>query len=299
MEHDQSSSLIPPVQRSGIECGSRSGPSSVERRRLTEALVAELQRCEGGERCRVRQELVLVNRCVADSIAGRYGGRGLQLEDIRQVAREALVKAVLRFDPDSGADLLSFAVPTITGEIKRHFRDHGWMVRPPRRIQELQQRVGRAVDELRQETDRDPTREEVAARLGVTLREYDAAQEAYGCFSPTSLDQPRTEGGRTWGEALEGENRASEAAEARVMLEPLVRRLPARDRRILYLRFFEDRTQSEIGEDLGITQTQVSRLLAEIYGTLRESLGDPLGPETPQGCGLVGPRRATERSRAS
>lgn len=248
--------------------------ASGERRRCTAVLVAQLATCSAQERPRLQEQLILVNQGVAESLASRYSGRGVAAEDVRQVACEALVKAVRRFDPGAGKDLLSFAVPTITGEIKRHFRDHGWVVRPPRRLQELQQRIGPVVDALRHQLDREPTAEEVASRLGVSPEEYDAALGAYGCFSPLSLDQPRTESGSTLGEGLSAEEGSVEAAETRVLLEPLVRELPLRDRRILYLRFFEDRTQAEIGEDLGITQTQVSRLLSGIFDSLRESLDD-------------------------
>src|SRR5690606_15551780 len=120
------------------------------------------------------------NRPVAWSIAGRYGGRGVAVEDLRQVACEGLVKAVRRFDPETGHDLLSYAVPTIHGEIKRHFRDLGWSVRPPRRIQELQQEIRPAVHDLGQMLAREPRAAEVAARLGVSASEYDAATSAYG-----------------------------------------------------------------------------------------------------------------------
>lgn len=256
--------------------------AGVDRRRCTAALVARLGRCPSHERARLQEQLILLNQGVADSLAARYAGRGVAAEDVRQVACEALVKAVRRFDPTAGKDLLSFAVPTITGEIKRYFRDHGWAVRPPRRVQELQQRLGPVVDALRHELDREPTPEEVAGRLDVGLAEYESALAAYGCFSPLSLDQPRTETGSTLADGLQADDGSAEAAEARVMLEPLVRELPLRDRRILYLRFFEDRTQAEIGEDLGITQTQVSRLLSGIYGTLRDSL-EPGGGVRPTG----------------
>jgi RNA polymerase sigma-B factor len=246
-----------------------------QRMTLTAELLGRLPRASDEQRDEILEEVILLNRCVAESIAVRYAGRGIASDDLRQVAYEGLVKAVQRFDPESGKDLLTFAVPTIRGELRRHFRDHGWSVRPPRRIQELQQRINRADEDLRQRLGREPTTDEVAEDLGIEVAEYDRAMEAYGCFSPTSLDQPTgIDGGRSLGETLVEEAPETSASEARLTLAPVVRELPARDRRILYLRFFEDRTQSEIGDELGVTQMQVSRLLSGIFDKLREAVGE-------------------------
>ena len=246
-----------------------------ERMARTDALLREAADLPEAERRPLLDEVVVLNLCVAESIAQRYSGRGVAAEDLRQVAYEGLVKAVSRFDPANDKDLLSYAVPTVRGEIRRYFRDHGWTVRPPRRVQELQQRINRAAEDLRQSLGRDPEPDEVAADLGIGRDEYDAAEEAQGCFAPASLDGATSPAGdRPLGETLPDEATDAAAAEARLVLAPVVRELPARDRRILYLRFFEERTQSEIGAELGVTQMQVSRLLSGIYDRVRSAVGD-------------------------
>ncbi|GAB6986515.1 sigma-70 family RNA polymerase sigma factor [Nocardioides pyridinolyticus] len=220
----------------------------------------------------LRSQVVLINRGVAESVAMRYRGRGVATEDLYQVAYEGLTKAVQRFDAEMRKDLLTFAVPTIRGELQRYFRDLGWTVRPPRRIQELQGRANQAFSRLSQELGREPTPDEVAAELDISPQDYRDSEAALGCFTPTSLDQPAGESTATVGDLIIEDDDSHEASEARVMLAPVVRDLSERDRRILYLRFFEDRTQSEIGEDLGVTQMQVSRLLSRILGDMREEL---------------------------
>lgn len=221
----------------------------------------------------ILDEIILINRPVAESIAARYFGRGIAPDDLRQTAYEGLVKAVHRFDRGKERDLLSFAVPTIRGEIRRYFRDHGWSVRPPRRIQELQQRIGRVNEILGQELGREPDANEIVGELGVARADFEAAVEAYGAFQPASLDQPQSHtDGRTAGELILAEQTGEAAAEARLMLAPVLRRLPERDRRILYLRFYEDRTQEQIAREIGVTQMQISRLLAGIFLRLREGI---------------------------
>ncbi|WP_166140644.1 sigma-70 family RNA polymerase sigma factor [Nocardioides ochotonae] len=219
------------------------------------------------------EEVVLVNRGVAEAVAARYRNRGIAQDDLVQVAYEGLTKAVKRFDPALRNDLLTYAVPTIRGEVQRYFRDQGWTVRPPRRIQELQWRVNRCLDDLGHELGREPSDEEVMRRLGLDATEYREVVEAFGCFQPTSLDNPvSTDGATTLGDLLADEDTAQRASEARVVLAPVVRQLSERDRRILYLRFFEDRTQEQIGLELGVTQMQVSRLLTRILRRLRDQV---------------------------
>lgn len=219
------------------------------------------------------EEVVLVNRGVAEAVAARYRNRGIAQDDLVQVAYEGLTKAIKRFDPALRNDLLTYAVPTIRGEVQRYFRDQGWTVRPPRRIQELQWRVNRCLDELGHELGREPTDEEVTSRLGLAPAEYREVVEAFGCFQPTSLDNPvSADGATTLGELIADEDGSRNASEARVVLAPVVRQLSERDRRILYLRFFEDWTQEQIGTELGVTQMQVSRLLSRILRRLREQV---------------------------
>jgi RNA polymerase sigma-B factor len=227
------------------------------------------------ERRRLLDEVVVLNLGVANAIAARYRSRGIADDDLRQVAYLALVKAALGFDYATGHDFLSYSVPTIRGEIKRHFRDAGWVVRPPRRIQELQARIAGVEAELSARLGRSPRPSEVAEALQEPLEDVTEALASDGCFTPTSLDRPTVDdGGSTIGDLIGDLDAGQSAAEARVVLGPVVRRLKERDRRILMLRFFNGWTQAEIAADIGVTQMQVSRLLSRILADLRRDLGD-------------------------
>jgi RNA polymerase sigma-B factor len=240
----------------------------------TEALVERLAACtDERERDQLREELIATNMPVARSIASGYRSRGLPLEDLEQVAYLALTKAARRFDASAGHAFLSFSVPTIRGEVRRYFRDHGWMVRPPRRIQELQQRVFRAQSELSFRLGRPPAAREIAEHLDEEIDQVLEAMDGQGCFTPASLDRPVGDGETTLGDLLGGDEATQESAEARVVLAPAVRRLSDRDRRILQMRFFDGLTQREIAETIGVTQMQVSRLLTRIFRDLRNQLG--------------------------
>jgi RNA polymerase sigma-B factor len=221
---------------------------------------------------RINGEIVQLNRGVALAVAARYRSRGVPLEDLRQAACEGLVKAVARFDPERSGELLTFAVPTIRGEIQRYFRDRAWSIRPPRRVQELQQRLGPASEELCQSLGREPTGADLAAWLDVPQRDVEEALQLHECFVTVSLDRPGPGGLRLAEVVTEpGEDELSRV-EARLVLAPAVRRLTDRERRILYLRFVEDRTQAEIGAELGVSQMQVSRLLSRALGELRRQI---------------------------
>lgn len=261
--------------RSGRARDGDRGLSRTERSARTAELLSAVAECRDAcEEQRLRDEVILINRGVAEAVASRYVGRGVARDDLHQVAYEGLTKAVTRFDPATRNDLLTYAVPTIRGELLRYFRDHGWTVRPPRRIQELQWRVNQAIEELEHRLGREPVESEVVASLGISVEEYRDAIEAFGCFSPTSLDQPVTQdaSSASLGDLLPDDDHTLAASEARVVLAPVVRRLSERDRRILHLRFYSDMTQEQIGDDLGVTQTQVSRLLNHILGELRLEL---------------------------
>jgi RNA polymerase sigma-B factor len=271
----------PPVPRPRrASRGGDPGMTREQRADATDGLLALAERTDDdATRQRLLDEVILLNRGVADAVASRYRRRGVPIEDLQQAAYEGLVKAVNRWDSSHGRPLLTYAVPTIRGELQRHFRDHGWTVRPPRRVQELQWQVTACISELTQDLGRDPTDAEVRAQLGITEEEYADAMTAFGCFQPTSLDQPvGGEAAATLGDLIadqaadDGGVDHLAAADARATLGPVVRSLPSRDRRIIYLRFFEEQTQEQIGEELGVTQMQVSRLLSRILRDLRGAI---------------------------
>lgn len=243
-----------------------------ERSALTELLLDAARETDDE---RVRSELlgdvVVVNRRVADAVAMRYRDRGVELEDLQQAAYEGLVKAVRAYDPALAKNLLTFAVPTIRGEVRRHFRDRCWMVRPPRRVQELQARVRDAVDDLQRELGREPTPSEVRTQVGISEEEHADVFGATGCFRPTSLDQEvgAPGGGATLGDLLGGGEDGLAAAEARCMVAGIVGDLAPSDQELVYLRFVEQRTQREIGDELGMSQVRVSRALSRVLAGMR------------------------------
>lgn len=252
-----------------------SGLVAPEDRKATTArlLARAAEASDAAERRRLQDEVVVLNMGIARAVAARYRGKGIADDDLYQAAYVALLKASRGFDPAFGRDFLSYAIPTITGEVKRQFRDFGWMVRPPRPIQKLQSEVCAARNELTQTLGHTPRGSDVAQFLEVPVEDVVEALSADGCFTPTSLDTPLgDESGGTLGDLLADENREMNAAEARVMLAPAVQRLSARDRRVLYLRFFKQHTQAQIAEDIGVTQMQVCRILSRLLAELRGRL---------------------------
>lgn len=246
----------------------------VERRARTGELFAKRDgSTDDLERDWLREQITALNMCVAEAVAHRYRGRGEIEEDLEQVAYLGLVKAVNGFDSGYHKDFLSYAVPTISGELKKHFRDHCWTVRPPRRIQELQRKIAAASEELGQECDHLPTTAQVADAIEVDRDEVDEALAADGCFTPASLDVGvgRTES-TTVGDLIGDDDHGFDRVEARAVLSPVVRELSDRDRDIVELRFFHEWTQERIAQDLGITQMQVSRLIARIMSSLHEDI---------------------------
>jgi RNA polymerase sigma-B factor len=219
-------------------------------------------------------EIVRLHLDVAESVARRYRNRGIPHEDLVQVACLGLVKAAHGFDPDRTDNFLSYAVPTMLGEVKRFFRDHAWIVRPPRRVQEMQARISRSTAELQQRSGRTPTAAEVAAADGTPAQDVKEALLADNCYAPTSLDRVTTEDGGTLGDLLGDVEPGYARAEAVSTLRPLCAKLSPRDRRILYLRFFHEWTQARIAEELNVTQMQVSRLLRRILEDLRSQLAE-------------------------
>ncbi len=250
----------------------RQAPDQVRRER-TASLLAEAAEASPERREELLNEVVVLNIQVAHAVARRFRNRGVPLEDLEQVACCALVRAARKFDVTQERDFLSYAVPTMSGELKRYFRDHGWTVRPPRRIQEIHSKV-LALHRSGLEDGRPATPEHIARQLDLPVEDVREALETQGCFQPASLDYTLHEGGdMTVGDLLRSDDEGErEALEARVMLQPVVRRLSERDRRILHLRFAEDCTQAQIGAELGVTQMQVSRLLTRILDGLRRDL---------------------------
>ncbi|QRY54868.1 RNA polymerase sigma factor SigF [Mycolicibacterium septicum] len=223
-----------------------------------------------------RQRERIVERCLplADHIARRFDGRGEPREDLIQVARVGLVNAVNRFDVDAGSDFVSFAVPTIMGEVRRHFRDNSWSVKVPRRLKELHLRLGAATAELSQRLGRAPTASELAVELEMDREEVIEGLVAGSSYNTLSIDS----GGGGDEEApaivdtLGDMDDGLDQIENRETLRPLLAQLPERERTVLLLRFFESMTQTQIAERVGVSQMHVSRLLAKSLARLRDQL---------------------------
>ena len=220
----------------------------------------------------VRAKLIEGHLGLVEYLARRFAGRGEPLDDLIQVATIGLVKAVDRFDPDREVEFSTYATPTIVGELKRHFRDKGWAVRVPRRLQELNLRLGSVIGKLSQELQRSPTVAEIAKAAGTTEDEVLEGLDSAHAYRLISLDAPTSEEGLSYHEQIGEDDSSLEALEDWVSVGPLLHNLPPRERRMLYLRFFKGLTQSEIADQLGISQMHVSRLLAKTLATLREGL---------------------------
>lgn len=244
-----------------------------ERAQRAEDLLRKAQHSGRGSAARLRHEVVLDHLSLAISIARRYDHRGLEREDLEQVALLGLVQAVRRYRPGTGSPFLALAVPTITGELKRHFRDHGWAVRPPRQLQEHSLAVRTCIDRLTQELGHEPTSAEVARSLGLTQQDVGAAREVDTQYVARSMDAPvDRDNGMPLRETMGAVPAELDRIEAFETLRPVLCKLPARDRLIVRLRFVDNLTQRQIGQRIGVSQMQVSRLLADILGRLRRDL---------------------------
>lgn len=223
----------------------------------------------------LREQIVEAWLPMANRLAGRFRNRGESLEDLRQVAALGLVKAVDRYDPERGNAFESYAVPTITGEIKRHFRDHMWTLHVPRRVQDLRNRVRFARQELSQTIPgRQPTVEEIAEHARMSEDDVRTGLEALESFSALSLDAelPGSEDGYSLSDALGSADPALDIVIDRESVKPRLEALSERERAILYMRFFNDMTQSRIAEQLGISQMHVSRLISRCCDRLRDQV---------------------------
>ncbi len=253
-------------------------PVSENRRRAerTAPLFVELAGLdpEDPRRERLRETLVQEHLPLVRHFARRFSNRGEPFDDLLQVGTLGLIAAIDRFDPTRGVEFLSFAVPTITGEIKRHFRDQGWSVRVPRRLQELHLSLNAAVGDLAQKNGRAPNPSELAEYLGIPRAEVLEGLQVANAYRSSSLDERLSgeEDSPTLAATLGQEDAALEGVEYRESLQPLLATIPARERRILILRFFGNMTQSQIAADIGISQMHVSRLLAQTLAKLREGL---------------------------
>jgi RNA polymerase sigma-B factor len=216
-----------------------------------------------------REDLVLRYRSFAEYLARRFVGRGEPLDDLIQVANLGLLNAIDRFDPERGVLFATYAAATIVGELKRHFRDKGWAIRVPRRLQEIALRLNAAVPELTQQLGRAPTIRELSKNLEASDEEIVEALDAVHAYSTTSLEAPTSEGGLTPLDALGGEDPTLAIVDEWAAIAPAVVELPERERRVLYLRFFEGKTQSEIAAEIGVSQMHVSRLLTQTIDRLR------------------------------
>ncbi|WP_042391029.1 RNA polymerase sigma factor SigF [Streptacidiphilus melanogenes] len=252
-----------------------SGMTVGEVRQMTDVLFVRLRSLEEGtkEYSYVRNTLVELNMGLVRHVATRFAHRSESLDDIVQVGVIGLIKAINRFEPERGLEFVTYALPTITGEIKRHFRDTSWAVHVPRRLQELRIELARASEALHSELGREPTTTELADKMGITPTEVIQGQIAANAYTAGTLETPSgDDNDHSLHERLGQAEPALETIENVLSLKGAVARLSERERTILRMRFVEELTQTQIGQRIGISQMQVSRLLAAILATLRQSL---------------------------
>lgn len=231
----------------------------------------------GGEgRDVAREALVHLHRPLVEHCALRFAGRGEPYDDLVQVGMVGLLQAIDRFDPDRGRDFTSFAVPTVLGEVRRWFRDKGWAVHVPRGLQELRARTTATSAHLAHELGRSPTAAELAAALGCSVEDVVDGLESAGAYASVSLDAGADDPDGPYARlaTLGADDPALARVELRESVRPLLEQLPAREKRILLLRYFVGHTQSQVAAEVGLSQMQVSRLLASTLEDLRAALGD-------------------------
>lgn len=240
--------------------------------------IRSLRRLDPGSAAARRARDQVITRCLplAEHIALRYRGRGEPHDDLVQVARVGLVNAIDRFDDARGADFVSFAVPTIMGEVRHYFRDSGWSMRVPRRVKELNLKISAATERLAQHLGRSPSPREIAADLGIGVDEVSEGLLARGAYQPDSMDATvRADGeGAELGDLLGAEDPELETVEGLAAIRPLIEALSERDRSILMMRFFRSMTQTQIAERVGISQMHVSRILSKTLSRLRAQADD-------------------------
>jgi RNA polymerase sigma-B factor len=271
-EYDARPAEGAPAAASASSRDDRSVPDRARARELFERLAAMPP--GSPEREQLRGVLVEMHLPLVEYLARRFRNRGEWLDDLTQVATIGLIKSIDRFDLERGVEFSTYATPTIVGEIKRHFRDKGWAVRVPRRLQELKLSLTKAIGELAQREGRAPTVSELAAHLQMSEEEVLEGLESANAYSTVSLDAPDSgdEDAPAVADSLGIVDEALEGVEYRESLKPLLERLPPREKKILLLRFFGNLTQSQIAAELGISQMHVSRLLARTLTQLRDGL---------------------------
>ena len=224
------------------------------------------------DRAALRGKLVTGYLPVVQHIARRFAGRGEPVDDLEQAGTVGLLNAVDRFEPDRGIDFLSYAVPTITGEVRRHFRDRTWSMRVPRRLKVLQSAINGAVSQLSQQLNRAPRPSEIATLLGISTEEVVEGLDAQQAYRSTSLDELVSGADSALADTLGAADAELDKVEYRQTLAPLLDDLPERERTILVLRFFGNMTQTQIADRVGISQMHVSRLLAQTVAGLRRKM---------------------------
>ena len=254
--------------------------TAVEQTRKRSAELFVVFRDEGASaavRDGARDALVHLHLPLVEHCARRFRNRGEPFEDLVQVGTIGLIKSVDRFDTERGVEFSTYATPTIIGEIKRYFRDKGWAIRVPRRLQELRMQISATTAELTQSLGRSPLPREIAEAIGCSVEEIIEGMEssnAYATLSLDATDDDSDSGGQSMLESMGVDDEALEHVEIRESVKPLLESLPPREKKILLLRFFKNMTQSQIAEEIGVSQMHVSRLLSRTLEQLRQSLDE-------------------------
>ena len=259
--------------------GSRATHGDLTQMRARSADLFSQLRADGAneaERSRCRDELVRLHLPLVEHFARRFLNRGEPFDDLLQVGTIGLIKAIDRFDTGRGVEFSTYATPTIVGEIKRHFRDRGWAIRVPRRLQELRLSITTATADLTQQHGRSPTVSELAHRIGVSDEEIIEGLESSNAYATLSLDAPDSgdDSALSMIDVIGGDDEALEHVENRETIKPLLEALDPREKHILTLRFFRGMTQTQIAEEVGISQMHVSRLLARSLAKLRQAVSE-------------------------
>jgi RNA polymerase sigma-B factor len=266
-----------PLSRDDAATPASDPPTGIEltRRRSAELFVRFRDaEAPASSRDQSRDDLVHLHLPLVEHCARRFRNRGEPFEDLVQVGTIGLIKSIDRFDTERGVEFSTYATPTILGEIKRYFRDKGWAIRVPRRLQELRMQIGAATADLTQSLGRSPTPRELAENIGCSVEEIVEGIESSNAYSTLSLDatDDSDDGPSSMLDAIGIDDEALEHVEIRESIKPLLDRLDPREKKILLLRFFRNMTQSQIADEIGVSQMHVSRLLSRTLQHLRTSL---------------------------